>query len=145
MAGYLIHGTNKPGGVGMRVSHGCIRLFPEDIESLFNMVDPGTRVTIVNQPYKLGWGEDGLYIEAHPPLVEESEEWTATELTRLYVAVSEQRPFQWEQQDWRQAEALMGQASGMPEFVSAESVIIEADPVVADSGEQPETILETKK
>ena len=119
----------------MRVSHGCIRLFPEDIESLFAMVESGVRVTIVNQPYKLGWGEDGLYMEAHPPLVEETEAWTATELTRLYVAVSEQRPFQWEQQDWRQAEAVMRQASGMPEFISAESAVALTDPLVADSGE----------
>jgi len=130
MPGYLIHGTNKPRGVGMRVSHGCIRMFPEDIEELFGLVDPGTRVTIVNQPYKLGRSEDGLYMEAHPPLAEESEEWTATELTRLYVAASEVRPFQWRQQDWRQAEAVMGRASGIPEFVSLEDTI-----TVADSGE----------
>jgi L,D-transpeptidase ErfK/SrfK len=130
MPGYLIHGTNKPAGVGMRVSHGCIRMFPEDVESLFGMVEPGTRVTIVNQPYKLGWGEDGLYMEAHPPLVEESAAWTATELTRLYVAATEKRQFQWQQSDWRQAETVMHTASGMPEFVSAEDVI-----AVADSGE----------
>jgi L,D-transpeptidase ErfK/SrfK len=130
IAGYLIHGTNKPGGVGMRVSHGCIRMFPEDVEQLFGMVEPGTRVTLVNQPYKLGWGEDGLYLEAHLPLVEESEEWTATELTRLYVAASERRPFQWQQRDWRQAETVMHAASGIPEFVSSVDTI-----VVADSGE----------
>jgi len=130
IAGYLIHGTNKPGGVGMRVSHGCIRMFPEDIEQLFGMVPVGTRVTLVNQPYKLGFGENGLYMEAHPPLFEESEEWTATELTRLYVAASERRQFQWQQQDWRQAETVMHMATGMPEFVSASGAI-----VLADSGE----------
>ena len=39
---YLIHGTNKPYGVGLRSSHGCIRLYPEDVEKLFGMIGPGT-------------------------------------------------------------------------------------------------------
>ena len=66
--GYLIHGTNKPYGVGMRVSHGCVRMYPEDIEKLFPDVRIGTPVYIVNQPIKAGWLNDTLYIEAHPPL-----------------------------------------------------------------------------
>lgn len=65
---YLIHGTNKPSGIGMRVSHGCIQLFPEDIESLFGQVPVGTRVHIVNQPQLVGWHEGNLYLEVHPPL-----------------------------------------------------------------------------
>jgi L,D-transpeptidase ErfK/SrfK len=119
-AGYLIHGTNKPRGLGMRVSHGCVRMFPEDVESLFGMVEPGVPVTIVNQPYKLAWGEGGLYMEAHPPLVEESEEWTLSELTRLYVAATEERGVQLR---WNDAEDVMVEASGIPEFVSVEGTI----------------------
>jgi L,D-transpeptidase ErfK/SrfK len=65
---YLIHGTNKPDGIGMRVSHGCIQLFPEDIESLFGLVPVGTTVRIVNEPRLLGWRGDNLYLEVHPPL-----------------------------------------------------------------------------
>jgi len=61
--GYLIHGTNKPWGVGMRVSHGCIRMYPEDIAALFPEVPEGTPVTIVKQPYKVGWLGDTLYLE----------------------------------------------------------------------------------
>ena len=53
--GYLMHGTNKPYGVGMRVSHGCIRLYPEDIANLFPQVPVGTKVRIINQPFKAGW------------------------------------------------------------------------------------------
>jgi len=66
--GYLIHGTNKPYGVGMRVSHGCIRLYPEDIEALFLSVQVKTPVYIVNQPIKVGWSKNRLYIEIHPEL-----------------------------------------------------------------------------
>ncbi len=71
MRGYLLHGTNKPYGVGMRVSHGCIRLYPEDIATLFDQVPTNTPVRIVNEPYKAGWLAGRLYIEAHPPLSEQ--------------------------------------------------------------------------
>lgn len=68
MPGYLIHGTNMPYGVGMRVSHGCVRLYPENIEALYPMVGIGARVTIVNQPYLAAWQDGELYFEAHVPL-----------------------------------------------------------------------------
>jgi L,D-transpeptidase ErfK/SrfK len=64
--GYLIHGTNKPYGLGMRVSHGCVRMYPEDIASLFADVPVGTPVHIVNQPIKMGWRDGILFMEAHP-------------------------------------------------------------------------------
>jgi len=67
-AGYLIHSTNKPLGVGMRVSHGCIRMYPEDIERIFPSVAVGTSVMIVNEPIKVGWSNNKLYIEVHPDL-----------------------------------------------------------------------------
>lgn len=66
--GYLIHGTNRPDGIGMRVSHGCVQLFPEDIESLFAQVPVGTPVRIINEPQLLGWRGDNLYLEVHPAL-----------------------------------------------------------------------------
>lgn len=68
---YLIHGTNKPWGVGMRVSHGCIRLYPEGIEKLFAMVAAGTSVNIIKEEMKLGWYGDQLYLEYHPPIEED--------------------------------------------------------------------------
>lgn len=74
--GYLIHGTNKPFGVGMRVSHGCIRLYPEDILRLFEQVPKGTSVRIVNEPYQLGWLEGKLYLEAHTPLEDDQTDAT---------------------------------------------------------------------
>jgi len=117
LPGYLIHGTNKPSGVGMRVTHGCIRMFPEDIEALFEDVDPGVQVHIVNQPVKLGWGPGGLYLEAHAPLDEEQQagEWTATALTRAFVAATEERSADVE---WMSAEQIMVAGRGIPEFVS---------------------------
>ena len=70
--GYLIHSTNKPYGVGMRVTHGCIRMYPEDIEFLYPLVPVGAPVRIINQPIKVGWLGDQLYVEIHPPLEEET-------------------------------------------------------------------------
>jgi len=63
---YVIHGTNRAYGIGRRVSSGCIRLYPEDIERLFAMVKVGTSVTVVDQPVKLGWSRGELYVEIHP-------------------------------------------------------------------------------
>ena len=66
---YLIHGTNADFGIGMRVSSGCIRLRPDDIESLFTSVPEGTRVQIINQPIKYAVEPDGKrYLEVHQPL-----------------------------------------------------------------------------
>lgn len=68
MPGYLIHGTNQPYGVGMRVSHGCVRLYPENIEFLYELVDIGETVRIINEPYQFGQRDGQLYFEAHTPL-----------------------------------------------------------------------------
>lgn len=65
MDGYLIHGTNKPAGVGMPVSHGCIRLYPEDIAALFAGLPVGTPVSIVDQPLLAGWDGDELYLQSY--------------------------------------------------------------------------------
>lgn len=68
VSSYLIHGTNNPVGIGMQVTHGCIRMYPEDIRWLFPQIPVGATVEIVNQPYKFGWSGDELYLEVHPPL-----------------------------------------------------------------------------
>jgi L,D-transpeptidase ErfK/SrfK len=63
--GYLLHGTNKKHGIGMMVSHGCIRLRNEDIETIFYNAPVGTKVKIINQPIKLGVYKNFLYMEVH--------------------------------------------------------------------------------
>lgn len=76
---YRIHGTDidKIYGIGMQITHGCVRMYPEDIEQLYNLVSQGTPVYLVKQPIKVGWLENTLYIEAHPDL--EGEEMTQDE------------------------------------------------------------------
>ncbi len=63
---YLIHGTNEPYGIGRRVSRGCIRLYPEDIVKLYEMVPDDTPVRVVDEPVKIGWSGGELYLEVHP-------------------------------------------------------------------------------
>lgn len=65
---YLIHGTNQPYGVGLRASHGCIRLYPEDVAQLFDEIPVGTKVTVVNQPLVSGYRGDVLYLQSYPVL-----------------------------------------------------------------------------
>jgi L,D-transpeptidase ErfK/SrfK len=67
---YLIHGTNEPYGVGRRVSRGCIRLYPEHIEGLYEAVPLGTKVRVIDEPVKLAWVSDALYLEVHPTVAQ---------------------------------------------------------------------------
>lgn len=71
MPSYLIHGTNRPDGVGMRVSRGCIRMYPEDIKSMYENLPSGTKVNLVDIPFKAGWAQDGtLFVQSFPQLEE---------------------------------------------------------------------------
>jgi len=137
--GYLIHGTNRPAGVGMRVSHGCIRMFPEDIEFLFQHIRVNTVVRIINAPVKLGWDGEALVAEVHPllespqNLVEESlqqiEKLDAdiellevsspsrnplTQMTEQFIAATAERAGQL---DWDLVETLVKRSDGIPETV----------------------------
>ena len=133
LPGYLIHGTNRPDGVGMRVTHGCIRMFPEDIDYLFGRVNVSTAVRIINEPVKIGWNADELVIEVHetlevtlpetvvsedvsgeeapaevePPIVRDA----MTALTEQFVAATNERSGQL---DWDTAEELLARADGIP-------------------------------
>jgi len=129
LPGYLIHGTNRPAGVGMRVTHGCIRMFPEDIEYLFEHIPVNTPVRIINQPVKFGWDGDELLLEVHRTLERPVEEGIAeeqvdgdlvheapladalTSLTHKFVAATRVRSGQL---DWVLAERMIERADGIP-------------------------------
>lgn len=63
---YAIHGTNQPSSIGKRSSHGCVRMYPEDIDALYHAVSVGTKVTVIDAAYKLGWQGNMLYLEIPP-------------------------------------------------------------------------------
>jgi L,D-transpeptidase ErfK/SrfK len=81
--GYLIHGTDKPFGIGMRVTHGCMRMYPNDIETVFRTVPVGTQVRLVNEPFKLGLLDDRLMLEVHPPLEEDAPKIMAQQFNQV--------------------------------------------------------------
>lgn len=76
---YIIHSTNKPAGTGLRVTHGCLQLYPEDITRLYEEAEVGSAVTVVNQPILVGWQGDMLLLEVHPPLEEHALTASASE------------------------------------------------------------------
>jgi L,D-transpeptidase ErfK/SrfK len=118
---YLIHGTNRPAGVGMQVTHGCIRMFPEDIEQFFKMVAVNTPVRIVHQPYKMGWQGEQLFMEVHSPLEgqEDRDLHSLTNITRLLVSATQDRTVAI---DWAAAEAAFMRPTGIPQPVVLSTV-----------------------
>ncbi len=125
MPSYLIHGTNKPAGVGMRVSHGCVRLFPENIEHLFDMTGIGTDVKIVDQPFGFAWEGDQLFFEAHPPLEDDSRDWSE-QLPELLAARLEDFPEYNPVLDQVRIDAIRAEQSGIPLGILAGSASNEA-------------------
>jgi L,D-transpeptidase ErfK/SrfK len=117
-SGYLIHGTNRPVGVGMQVTHGCIRMYPEDIERLYPQIPVNTPVTIMNQPYKFGWSGNDLYLEVHPPLEDDrmTRDREMTALTEQYVLLTRDRPAQI---DWQAVEEAYRRRDGIPVLVGS--------------------------
>jgi L,D-transpeptidase ErfK/SrfK len=113
MTGYLMHGTNKPYGVGMRVSHGCIRLYPENIAQFFKQVEKGTPVRIINEPYKAGWLKGELYVQVHPPLEEDMEE-KGHNYTELVTAVINRLGDDKRKPDWSLLQEYVQNKTGIP-------------------------------
>jgi len=70
---YEIHGTNLPVAVGLSITHGCVRMYPEDIAALFPLVPVGTKVRFINVPVKVAWIDGKLLLEAHAPVDEQGE------------------------------------------------------------------------
>ena len=121
---YLIHGTNKPYGVGMKVSHGCIRMYPEHVESLFDLVNVGTRVNIINQPIKVGWDNNELYIEVHelPKYASENREVFVKDRKSLYPiatkAIQKVAGVKITVVDWKKVFSSVIEAKGIPIKIS---------------------------
>lgn len=121
MPSYLIHGTNKPSGIGLRVSHGCIRLYPEDIAALYSMAGAGTPVRIIDQPYKAGWLDGQLYLEAHQPGGGGHKKTSNyTPMVQSIIDATHDKPdFP---VDWTRAQAVSKNARGLPELIGTSKI-----------------------
>ena len=119
---YLMHGTNKPAGVGMRASHGCIRLYPEDIATIFPMVPVGTKVTVVNQPTLHRIQDGRLFVQSFPPHEEHPESKAAAKGQRfnkqLQAKMAQRAEQAGLQVDWTLVEQVVNGAQGIAVPVS---------------------------
>lgn len=124
---YAMHGTNRPFGIGRRVSSGCIRLYPEDIVTFYDKVEIGTLVRVVNQPIKAAWIDNTLYVEAHTSLdqadkmetdgVVESYEMTNEDMDLLLKVAGENV----DKLDWHKIRQLIRERKGIPVAVGTRS------------------------
>jgi L,D-transpeptidase ErfK/SrfK len=136
---YLIHGTNNPLAVGMAVTHGCIRMYPEDIAAFFPTVPVGTKVWLVNEPVKLAYVDGELLLEVHPPIDAEGTtiEPNLDEFSQMLDRAlgSNTAAIHWE----FARQALLA-ARGMPVTVGLDAVPPQGDeaaPAAADSTPEP--------
>lgn len=113
---YLIHGCVDPTTIGRRSSSGCFRMYPENIAEVFNRVPVGTSVRIINEPYKLGWANGKLYLEAHLPL-QEQQVTQGNDLSPIVAAVNNVIKNKSVDVNWDRAFALSQQAMGLPEEI----------------------------
>ncbi len=106
--GHGIHGTNQPYGVGRRVSHGCLRLYPEDIRDLYDRVTVGTPVRIIYRPIKVGMRDGVLLVEAHRDYLRQ----VANPLSEVW---QQSQRIGWQGKiDWKAVERVLAEARGIP-------------------------------
>ncbi len=108
LPGYFIHGTNKPFGVGQKVSHGCIRLHNEHVLTLAEMAPSGTPVYIINEPIKVGVRYDEVFLEIHRDLYEEPDQES------LKHVVEEKTGDRAASLDWQRVAQALDDLKGIP-------------------------------
>ncbi len=120
LPGYLIHGSNKKFGIGMRVSHGCFRMLNPNVLELADMVPVGTKVRIINEPYKLGWEGDTLYLEAHTPLDDHGEPSVVDKHQLVLELIHSRQDVQEHARiDWNLVREVVQAESGIPEVIGS--------------------------
>ena len=113
---YMIHGTNNPTAVGMAVTHGCIRMYPEDVAALFSLIPVGTKVRLINEPVKVAWVDGQLLLEAHPPVDAEGQS-LEPDLQVLSQMLDQALGSSTAAIHWDLARATLQAASGIPTLV----------------------------
>jgi L,D-transpeptidase ErfK/SrfK len=117
--GITIHGTNKPWSIGQHSSHGCLRMYPEDIKKFFKYVKIGDPVQIVNQPVKLGWHEEMLYLEVSnfpdsEGAVNYFNDRALEDKERIYERILSVAGVLRDQLDWQAIDQAIQEANGVP-------------------------------
>ncbi len=141
---YLIHGTNNPLAVGMPVTHGCIRMYPEDVAALFPTVPVGTKVHLINDPLKVAYVEGELLLEVHPP-VDAQGQTIEPELTQFEQLLNDALGTSTTAINWDYAIATLKTANGIPVTVGLQADL-DADSSQAKPSAAPDVgAVETSK
>jgi L,D-transpeptidase ErfK/SrfK len=119
---YMLHGTNNPMAVGMAITHGCIRMYPEDVASLFPLVPVGTKVWLINDPVKVAYVDGELLLEAHPPVDAEGQT-TEPNLDLLSQLLDKALGNSTAAIHWDLARSALQAANGMPEVVGLQAFL----------------------
>jgi len=114
-SGYLIHGSNKKFGIGMRVSHGCFRMLNHNVLQLAAMAPVGTPVRILNDPYKFGISGGKVYLEAHTPLDDQGEPSVVDKHTAVINALLKREDLLGSLRlDWEVVREVVAAEDGLP-------------------------------
>jgi L,D-transpeptidase ErfK/SrfK len=131
---YLIHGTNNPMAVGMAITHGCVRMYPEDVAALFPLIPVGTKVWLINEPVKVAFVDGELLMEAHPPVDEEGQNTAEPDLDLLSQKLDQALGNTTAAIHWDFAKQALQAANGIPTVVGLQADLDTgpaADPAVA--------------
>jgi len=116
---YLIHGTNNPIAVGMAITHGCIRMYPEDIEGLYPLVPVNTPVWLVNEPVKVARVGGQVWLEVHPPVDAEGQR-ADVDLENFYALANAALAETTTAIHWEFVLSTLKEASGLPQMIGLE-------------------------
>jgi L,D-transpeptidase ErfK/SrfK len=133
---YLIHGTNNPLAVGMAVTHGCIRMYPEDVAAIFPTVPVGTKVYLINVPLKVAFVDGNLLLEAHPP-VDAQGQSIAPVLSKFEELLNQALGNTTTAINWDIAEETLKKADGIPVLVGLQADVDPPAPSVAAQATAP--------
>jgi L,D-transpeptidase ErfK/SrfK len=138
---YMIHGTNNPTAVGMAVTHGCIRMYPEDVAALFALVPTATPVRLINEPVKVAWVDGQLLLEAHPPVDAEGQS-IEPDVQLLSQMLDQALGSNTAAINWDLARTTLVAASGMPTLVG---LAAEPDTPPAPASQAPASVSQTSR
>jgi L,D-transpeptidase ErfK/SrfK len=133
---YLIHGTNNPIAVGLAVTHGCIRMYPDDVEALFPLVPVGTPVRLINEPLKVVWVDGELLLEAHPPVDAEGQSFEP-DLDQFSDLLKKAVGDKTVAIHWDYAREVLQKANGVIATVGLEADLPQEAPAAAAAAEIP--------
>src|SRR3569833_603 len=111
---YLIHGTNNPMAVGMAITHGCIRMYPEDVAALFPLIPVGTKVWLINEPVKVAFAGGELLVEAHPAVDDEGQNTADPNMELLSQKLDQALGSTTAAIHWELAKQALQAANGIP-------------------------------